>query len=149
MLLNNSFLIAAATVQVMKLKHLQSCLNIIVELIPLLTQVVQKKLEVSEEDANEFSKLINEKQEVASFKSCSSLLILVKQRLQYTLRLLIKLCMTKPPINKESSKLAALYKTCYSLTFQLENQNNFYLYVDKLVDILSQIYDNLKPFHLS
>lgn len=110
----------------------------------MLEKIIKKEFEVPEDDINEFFKLANEKKDVKTFKSCSSLLILVKQRLQFTLRLLIKLCMNKPPINKHCGKLSEIYKTCYSLTFNLENQDDFYLFVNKLVDVLNEIDQAIK-----
>lgn len=141
------FFFKATVSPVLKLKHLQTCLSIIIELIPMLKKLSKKKLEVPEDDVKEFIKLINEKSEISSFKNCSSLLILVKQRLQYTLRLLIKLCMNKPPINKESTKLSKIYKNCYSSTFTLENQSEFYLFLDKLLEALCRIEDAIKDYH--
>lgn len=123
------------------MKHLQCCLNIIIELIPIIEKIHKKDIEVPEDDINEYCKLINEKNDMKSFDTCSSLLILVKQRLQYTLRLLIKICMSKPPINKNNGKYGDVYKTCYSLTFNLENRDDFYLFVNKLVDVLNRIDD--------
>lgn len=102
----------------------------------MLHQLADKKVEISEEDTVSLNTK-NPKQ--VSFKNCYSLLNLVRERLQYVLRTLIKLCLTKPPAVKDSPKYAEVYKACYVSTFELVDGLEFYNLVDKLRNILGKI----------
>lgn len=97
-----------------KLKHLQTCLNHFVDLDDMLHLLLDKKVEVNEEN-----KYCDSNEEDKSFKSLHSLLKLVKSRLQHVLKNLVKICLSKPSPNKECPKLVECYKTCYKATFNL------------------------------
>lgn len=81
-----------------------------------------------------------------SFKSTYALLNLVRQRLQYVLRILTKLCLTKPPPNKDCPKLAEMYKSCYVLTFGLVDGLDFYALAAKLKSVLGEIEVKVNEF---
>lgn len=70
----------------------------------------------------------------------------MRQRLQYVLRILTKLCLTKPPPNKDCPKLAEVYKACYVLTFELTDGLEFYTLAEKLKTILGDIQIKLQDF---
>lgn len=126
-----------------KIKHLQSCLDICVELKEIVDLIADKKLEIPESD---ISPPGPDAPGQGSFKSCYALLNLVRQRLQYVLRILTKLCLTKPPPNKDCPKLVEIYKSCYTLTFQLTNGLEFYALAEKLKGVLGDIQVKLNEF---
>lgn len=128
------FLDSNATVT--KIKHFQCCLEILIELKHIFEQLADKKIELSEED---IAAPAANNSEPVSFKNCYSLLNLVRQRLQYVLRTMIKLCLSKQSATKDSPKYAELYKACYILTFELVDGLEFYVLVDKLKNILGDI----------
>lgn len=126
-----------------KIKHLQSCLDICVELKELIDLIADKKIEIPE---NDVAPPDTNGSEQVSFKSCYALLNLVKQRLQYVLRILTKLCLTKPPPNKDCPKLVEIYKSCYVLTFELVDGLEFYTLAGKLKTVLGDIQAKLNEF---
>lgn len=103
----------------------------------ILQMILDKKVEIPEEDLKNF----NERSTEPSFKNCSALLVLVKKRLQFVLRHLIKLCLSKPAINKDCSQLVKSYKESYTLTFELENCLDFDAFIKKINIILTKISD--------
>lgn len=105
--------------------------------------IADKKIEIPE---SEISPPETSSGESVSFKSCYSLLNLVRQRLQYVLRILTKLCLTKPPPNKDCPKLADIYKSCYVLTFELVEGLEFYALAEKLRGVLGEIQVKLNEF---
>lgn len=119
---SNVFILASTLPQV-KITHYQECLEILLGLKPMLELIINKKIEL---DDNEIEN--NDK----SFKSVKSLVSLLQNRIQCTLRNLTKLCLLKPPINKDCCKLASTYKACYALTLKFDNKQNLY---DTLVNI--------------
>lgn len=136
------FSFSATNATHVKIKHLQSCLDICIELKEVVDLVARKKIEIPETDT--IPSTTNSDQ--ISFKSLYALLNLVRQRLQYVLRVLTKLCLTKPPPNKDCPKLAEIYKACYVLTFELVDGLEFYVLAEKLRTILNEIEVKLKEF---
>lgn len=128
-----------------KIKNFQGCLDILMELREMLRMLAEKKIELSAEEMV----ALKQEQEAVSFKNCYSLLSLVKQRLQYILRTLVKLCMHKPPANKDCPRLAQLYKACYVTSFVLTDGLDFDILVSKLFDVLCDINHKLKEFESS
>ncbi|EEZ97828.2 Erythroid differentiation-related factor 1-like Protein [Tribolium castaneum] len=120
-----------------KIKHLQYCLSVFIEINDMVKLVVEKKVEVPE-DAD------GEKE---GFKSCYALLNLIKQRLQHVLKMLVKLCLTKPPVNKDCPKLGEVYKSCYMVTFDLKDGVTRDEFVEKLHIVLTQICDKIAEFN--
>lgn len=113
------------------------------ELKEIIEPIADKKIEVSE---NELSPPEAKNSDQVSFKTVYALLNLVRQRLQYVLRILTKLCLTKPPPNKDCPKLAEIYKACYILTFQLVDGLEFYALAEKLKGVLGEIQIKLDEF---
>lgn len=130
----------------LKLKHLQNCLPIMLSLAPIVEQLHKKKIKVSEEEKVEFQNLVRDQLRNAEFNSCGSLLLLLKQRLQFVLKSLIKLTLSKPPINKDCAKLMELYKECYTFSFSLEKIDEFPRFLGRLRDSFSKIKNKLNEF---
>ncbi|XP_017769509.1 PREDICTED: erythroid differentiation-related factor 1 [Nicrophorus vespilloides] len=118
-----------------KLNVLKSCIKIIVQLSEVCFMIVNRKVDVSEKDVSNF----RPQKKLEVFEGCDELVVLAKLRLQHTLKAMTKLCLTKPPFSKDAARLAELYKGCYKLTFQLEQEMDFYAFVKKLGDILVEI----------
>lgn len=97
--------------------------------------ILDNKVDIPNEDLQDFK----ERSKESSYKNCSALLTLGKQRLQFVLRHLIKLSLSKPPINKDCSKFAEIYKNSYSLTFTLENCKEFDTFIMKFNNVLIKI----------
>lgn len=114
-----------------KIKHLQQCLDIVMELRELIIQLDEKKIDINEESATE--------DEGESFKSCSSLLHLVKQRLQHILKCLIKFCSSKEAASKEYFKYIIIYKECYKFALEINENLSVIEMVHKLHLVLDKI----------
>lgn len=99
----------------------------------MITLIVEKKIDISEEETktDEDSK---------TFKTCFSLLKLVRLRLQHILKQLIKICSHKPPPNKDCPKLLELYKNCFKLSFDLKDDLNY----NELSETLYKVLKNVK-----
>lgn len=106
----------------------------------MLELIVQGKVDVPEEDVKNF----DPKAKFTTFKSYSSILILAKQRLQSILRFSVKLSLIKPPINKDCVKLIDVYKNCYTLSFDLENCDDFNGFVKKMYVVTSEVSEKIK-----
>lgn len=65
----------------------------------------------------------------------------MKQRLQYILKMLIKLYLSKKN-DKKFEESANFYKSNYTSTFVLESYDNFYDFVDKFASILESFQNN-------
>lgn len=89
----------------------------------------------------------NEEENKEGFKSCHSLLILIKQRLQHILKMLVKFCLTKPPVNKDCPKLGEIYKACYVKTFELEEGVKRDEFIKKLHTVLTHISDKVAEYN--
>lgn len=111
------FLVQGSAAPSMKLKHLQTCLDHFLEVDKMLQLILDKKVEVTEENQEPVPS-----EDGKSFKTLYSLLKLVKTRLQHVLKNLVKICLSKPSPNKECPKLAENYKACYKATFDLTDE---------------------------
>lgn len=81
-------------------------------------------------------------EELAEQKEESSLVRLVEQRLQFVLRSLTKLCLSKTGStkkDKESGNLAQKYKNLYSITLRDSGRDTVPAVVSHLVDVLSTV----------
>ncbi|KAJ8981559.1 hypothetical protein NQ317_009819 [Molorchus minor] len=125
-----------------KIKHLQNCLDIVLELNDMISLVIEKKVDISEENVAE-----EENGEKKTYTTCFSLLKLVKHRLQHILKMLIKICLTKPAPNKECCKLADLYKGCYKKTFDLSDNLDYKVLLEKLGAVLGDIKNQVDAFN--
>ncbi|XP_076260625.1 erythroid differentiation-related factor 1 isoform X2 [Rhynchophorus ferrugineus] len=133
------FLIEGTGSAAVKLKHLQTCLDLFIDIDEMLNLLVEKKVEIPEETDILVADVGK------SFKSLYSLLKLIKTRLQYVLKLLVKVCMSKPSPNKESPKLADIYKNCYKATFELSDELECDDLLKKLHKTLFTIKRIIKP----
>ncbi|KAK9743775.1 hypothetical protein QE152_g8325 [Popillia japonica] len=129
------FLAETTTVPHLRLKHYRKCLDIILELKSIVQMILENKIDIPEDDTKNFK----ERSKESSYKNCSALFVLGKQRLQFVLRHLIKLCLSKPPINKDCAKYVDIYKNSYSLTFELENCTEFDAFINKFDNVLTKI----------
>ncbi|KAI4459895.1 erythroid differentiation-related factor 1 [Holotrichia oblita] len=129
------FLAETTTVSHLRLKHYRKCLDIILELKSIVQMVLDHKIDIPEDDTKNFK----ERSKESSYKNCSALFVLGKQRLQFVLRHLIKLCLSKPLINKDCAKYTDIYKNSYSLTFELENCTEFDAFIKKFDNVLTKI----------
>ncbi|XP_072386281.1 erythroid differentiation-related factor 1 [Diabrotica undecimpunctata] len=117
-----------------KIKHLQHCLEIVLELEEMIDLIMNKKVEIQEVKEEEKTDTREN-----NFKSCYSLLKLVATRLQHVLKLLVKYCLTKPPPNKDCEKMSELYKKCYKLTFDLKDNLSYSDLLRELAKVLLSI----------
>nr|CAH7736010.1 unnamed protein product [Callosobruchus chinensis] len=124
-----------------KIKHLQHCLEIVLELEEMIQLLVEKKIDIQDEKEHEA-----EQDDGKIYKTCFSLLQLIKLRLQHILKLLVKICMTKPPANKDCGKLAELYKKCYKTSFELKDDMPYTELLQKLHKVLQEIKVELDNF---
>lgn len=111
-----------------KIKHLQQCLDVVMEINDLIELICEKKIDTSEE-------ILDSSDD--NFKSCLSLCQLVRQRLQHILKSLIKLTTTN---NKELTKI---YKDCYKFALEVGDYLNFVQLVNKLHLVLNKIKERL------
>lgn len=121
-----------------KIKYFMLCLQILMEIKPMLQLIVEKKIEVPQEDLTE----VQQGQEQGSFNNYQALLNLVKQRLQYVLRNLTKLFITKSGNNKEMS--CDTYKACYATALTVKDGLGSYELAEQLKNILEEIDQKLK-----
>ncbi|XP_022917617.1 erythroid differentiation-related factor 1 [Onthophagus taurus] len=129
------FLAETTTAAYPKLKYLKSGLEVILDVQEVIQMLVERKIDIPESDVAEFMT----KRKDTSYKSYSSLLMLVKQRLQFILKSLIKVCLSKPCAYKGCDQLVNVYKKCYSLTFDLEKCEEFYGFLENLNEILVKV----------
>lgn len=117
-----------------KIKHLQHCLDVVLELDEIIDLLINNKLEVNDPPVEK-----GETEEENNFKTCFSLLKHVVTRLQYVLKLLVKCCLTKPPPNKDCERLSELYKKCYKISFDLKDNLCYPELLRKLQKVLLSI----------
>ncbi|XP_066141863.1 erythroid differentiation-related factor 1 [Euwallacea fornicatus] len=113
-----------------KLKHLQTCLEYFLEIDELLESLINKKLELSEDQ--------KEGENEKPFQTGHSLLKLVKNRLQHCLKSLVKVCVSKCNTRKD---LAEKYKACYKATFGLSDDLDYDRMLNGLHKALGEIAD--------
>lgn len=135
-----TFLFLATSATNIKIKHLQHCLDITLELEEMIKLIVEKNIDISEDDTKK------ESEDAKTFNTCFSLLKLVKLRLQHVLKQLIKLCSIKPPPNKDCSKLLELYKNCYKISFDLRDDFDFSKLSETLYKVLNYIKKEIETF---
>lgn len=109
----------------------------------MINLLIEKKVEAL--DDNETAEEENENKK--TYKTCFSLLKLVKRRLQHILKTLIKICLTKPPPNKDCGKLAKLYKACYMKSFELKEDLDYNGLLEKLGTVLKEIRSEMECFN--
>lgn len=100
----------------------------------MIKLIVEKKIDISEEESQK------ENEDTKTFKTCFSLLKLVKLRLQHILKQLIKISSIKPPPNKDCPKLLELYKNCYKISFVLKDDLSY----NELSEILYKVLKDIK-----
>lgn len=105
----------------------------------MIELLVEKKVETSEDDATK-------EEEDKTFKTCLSLLKLIKLRLQHILKQLIKMCSTKPPPNKDAHKYLELYKNCFKISFELRDDSDYKELSRALCKVLKDIEKEVKNF---
>jgi len=106
-----------------KITHYQECLEVLCDVKPMLQLIIENKIELDDSTTEDNDN---------SFKTLKSLIALLQNRIQCTLRNLTRLCLSKPPVNKDCPKYANIYKSCYALTLKLDNKKNLN---DVVVDI--------------
>lgn len=102
--------------------------------------IVEKKIDISEDETKKDS------EDTKTFKTCLSLLKLVKIRLQHILKQLIKLCSIKPPPNKDCPKMLELYKNCFKISFDLRDDMDFSALSKTLDKVLKDIKKEIETF---
>lgn len=128
----------AANAPNVKIKHLQYCLDIFIEINSMIQLLIEKKADIPENEIDE------ENETKEGFKTCLSLLNLIRQRLQHVLKILVKLCLTKPPPSKDCPKLAEIYKACYMKALSLIDGLTCEELVNKLHEVLICIADKIQ-----
>ena len=101
----------------------------------MMRLIDEKKVDVPEGE--------DEENETKGFKTCLSLLNLIKQRLQHVLKILVKLCLTKPSPSKDCPRLAEIYKYCYMLSLSLQDGVKCDELMNKLHLVITQIGDKV------
>ncbi|CAG9818393.1 unnamed protein product [Phaedon cochleariae] len=137
----SEYLVETTNVMNSKIKHLQHCLEILFELEEMINLLQEKKVDIQEE--KEETEL---KGDEKTYKTCHSLLKLVAHRLQNTLKLLVKICITKPAPNKDCEKLGELYKKCYKITFELKDGLKYWDLLEKLGRVLRNLKNDVATF---
>ncbi|XP_050296078.1 erythroid differentiation-related factor 1 [Anthonomus grandis grandis] len=125
-------LVEETTSTTSKLKHLQACLKIFIEIDVMLKQLIEKNVdmpEVIEDDTDQ----------VKRYNTVHSLLKLMTTRLQNVLKLMVKICIG----NKSYSKLADAYKQCYKATFALKNNLDRDSLLNEMHKVLGEIFEQL------
>ncbi|CAH1374318.1 unnamed protein product [Tenebrio molitor] len=128
------YLADTANAPTVKIKHLQNALEVFLEIDDMVKLLAEKKVEVPEHEIG-----IDNDQAKEGYKTCFSLLNLIKQRLQHVLKILVKLCLTKPPLNKDCPRLAEIYKSCYMVSFELKDGVKYDQLVNKLHTVLRHV----------
>lgn len=124
-----------------KIKHLQHCLEILLELEGMIKLLMEKKIDITEDETS-----TDENEETKTYKTCFSLLKLVKTRLQHILKQLIKICSIKPPPNKDCPKVLELYKDCFKISFELRDDFTYNKLSEALCNVLSGIKEKVETF---
>ncbi|XP_018323253.1 erythroid differentiation-related factor 1 isoform X2 [Agrilus planipennis] len=127
----------SATSSQTKINHYHDCLQILIEVGPLIELIIRKEIDVD-------CTATNDKDEGTSFKSISSLIMLLKDRIQFVLKTLLKLSISKSTSNKDYTKSVAVYKACYSLTLSLDSKMDFEDFLVKLHQVITQIEKKIK-----
>lgn len=109
----------------------------------MINLLIEKKVEVVDDNESKEEESENKK----TYKTCFSLLKLVKHRLQHILKTLIKICLTKPAPNKDCGKLTKLYKTCYVKSFELKDDLDYNSLLEQLGKVLKAIRDETESFN--
>lgn len=106
----------------------------------MIKLIVEKKIDISEDETKK------ENEDTKTFKTCYSLLKLVKLRLQHILKQLIKICSIKPPPNKDCPKLLELYKNCFKISFVLKDDLSYNELSESLYKVLKDIKSEIDIF---
>ncbi|XP_023016253.2 erythroid differentiation-related factor 1 [Leptinotarsa decemlineata] len=138
----SEYLAETTSVSNTKIKHLQHCLEIVLEMEEMINLLLEKKVEFQEE----IEQTEDNGEDNNTFKTCFSLLKLVKVRLQHILKLLVKICLSKPPPNKDCEKLSELYKSCYKLSFELKDSMKYSELLERLQSVLKNIKKEVSAF---
>ncbi|KAG5878620.1 hypothetical protein JTB14_019523 [Gonioctena quinquepunctata] len=138
----SEYLSETSSVLNIKIKHLQHCLEIVLEVEDMVKLLIEKKV-----DAQDESEQTENSGEDNTFTTCFSLLKLVKVRLQHILKVLVKICLTKPPPNKDCEKLTELYKSCYKMSFQLKDGVKFSELLQSVGKVLGNIKTEVDTFY--
>ncbi|EZA54471.1 Erythroid differentiation-related factor [Ooceraea biroi] len=136
-----------------KLKAYQNGLDLVLQCIPIIqilcernNMAEQKTKEVTDNelknDSAEHEKVVEEQKLIDGEEK---LVILLEQRLQFLLRSLTKLFLSKSPVHnrKEYDKLTNLYKQCYIRTLRPDTMSGFIL-IKHVMDVLRQLNCMLK-----
>lgn len=134
------FYFIASTLPQLKMNYYQECLDVLCDTEPMLQQIIEKKIELDDNTTDDVEC-------DGTFKTLKSLVGLLQGRIQCTLRHLTKLCLSKPPINKDCSKLTNVYKECYALTLKLDNKQNLYDVVVNINTVILEIKSKLNLVH--
>lgn len=111
---------------------MQQCLEVFKEIKQMVDLLKEKKVEVGAEETEEGDGK-------NGFKTCYSLLNLITNRLQHILKMLVKICLNKPPPNKDCPRLSVVYKACYMLSLKLQDGEKFNDILPKIADVLNEI----------
>ncbi|XP_058791779.1 erythroid differentiation-related factor 1 isoform X2 [Phymastichus coffea] len=144
-----------------KLKSYQNCIELILQSRPIIELIVdrnkashnkkhEKPLDktTDKEKNNDNNIKEHNSEENKEIEDEENLVILLEQRLQFILKSLTKLCISKNSSNqkKENENLAALYKKCYSLTLRAETLSgvNLIKHIANVLKKIEQVLDQSK-----
>ncbi|XP_018053067.1 PREDICTED: erythroid differentiation-related factor 1 isoform X1 [Atta colombica] len=128
-----------------KLKAYQNGLELILHCIPIMKMLCerrnatkQKTIDNKTEDSNAEHEKVVEEQKLMDDEE--NLIVLLEQRLQFLLRSLTKLFLSKSPVHnkKEHETLANLYKQCYIRTLRPNTMSGFTL-VQRMTQLLQEL----------
>ncbi|KAJ8686309.1 hypothetical protein QAD02_022103 [Eretmocerus hayati] len=135
-----------------KLKAYQTCLELISQTRPIIDVIVDRNKSVvvnkdhpnregvGEQDGSKDKEKEERNAEKEQLENEENVVRLLEERLQFILRSLIKLCLSKSAGNqkKECDSYAELYKKCYRLTLRSESLSGIDL-IKHVADVLSEI----------
>ncbi|KAL6263033.1 hypothetical protein P5V15_005829 [Pogonomyrmex californicus] len=133
-----------------KLKAYQHGLDLVLQCIPIMevlcertNSTKQETVDNKTEDSNIKCEKVAEEQKL--IEDDENLVLLLEQRLQFLLRSLTKLFLSKSPVHnkKEHETFANLYKQCYTRTLRPITMSGFIL-VKHMTELLRELDDMLK-----
>lgn len=143
------FLVLATNSSHQKIENLHNCLHELVELLPSLTALLCKYLELNGSDETNNNKSENNIAATSSAKHSEledldgqgeTFTNSVYKQLQYALRLLAKLCLC----SKNSGDIAEKYKLFYSQTLRINAQNKWPCVLKDVINVLWQVSQIIK-----
>lgn len=108
-------------------------------LLPLIFEI---KIDLEDETYVE-----DDNYKIFAKKKICSLVNLFRSLLQSVLLSLTKVCLAKPPVNKDCPQLGDAYKYCYALSLKLNDVQKKCDFISKLIDTLLVVENKINLFY--